>query len=69
MTSPLPVQDEEPTMQLSAVYLVQDPRARLADLKKTKTFRKSSGETRQWTDKSHQLVIPGLCGDMLGGQL
>ena len=53
-------------MQLAAVYLVQDPRARLADLKKTKTFRNSRGETRQWTDKSHQLVIPALCGDMLG---
>ena len=61
------VQDEEPNMQLVAAYLLQDPRARLADLKKTKTWRNGRGETKQWTDKSHQLAIPGLCGDMLGG--
>ena len=53
-------------MQLVAVYLVQDPRARLAELKKTRSFRNSRGEMRVWTDKSHQLVIPSLCGDMLG---
>ena len=61
------VQDEEPNMQLVAAYLLQDPRARLAELKKTKTLRNSRGETKQWSDKSHQLAIPGLCGDMLGG--
>ena len=54
-------------MQLVAAYLLQDPRARLAELKKTKTLRNSRGEMRPWTDKSHQLAIPGLCGDMLGG--
>ena len=62
------VKDEEPNMKLVAVYLVQDPRARLADLKKSKTFRNSRGELREWNDKSYQLVLPSLCGDMIGSQ-
>ena len=49
------VKDEEPNMKLVAVYLVQDPRARLADLKKSKTFRNSRGELREWNDKSYGL--------------
>ena len=54
------MKDEEPNMKLVAVYLVQDPRARLADLKKSKTFRNSRGELREWNDKSYQLVLPSL---------
>ena len=60
------LQTEQPRMSLVGVYLVQDPRARLAGLKRSKTYRNSRGEVRPWTDKTYQVVIPAICGDMLG---
>ena len=60
------LQTEQPRMSLVGVYLVQDPRARLAGLKRSKTYRNGRGEVRPWTDKTYQVVIPAICGDMLG---
>ena len=50
---------------MSVVYLLQDPRARLADMKASKIFRNKSGALKPFAKKSYQLVIPTLCTEML----
>jgi hypothetical protein len=50
---------------MSIVYLLQDPRARLADMKASMRFRNKAGVLKTFTKKSYQLVIPTLCSELL----
>ena len=59
-------QTEKPYYKTTALYLLSDPRSRLADLKRTGSYRTKAGEVKAWTANTHQLVLPPLCSEMLG---
>ena len=63
---PFLLQTEKPYLKMSAIYLLQDPRARLADMKSTTSYRTKQGETKPWSANTHQVVLPSLCSEMLG---
>lgn len=63
---PFLLQTEKPYLKMSAIYLLQDPRARLADMKSTNSYRTKQGETKPWSANTHQVVLPSLCSEMLG---
>ena len=59
-------QTEKPYYKISALYLLSDPRSRLADMKRTGSFRTKQGEVKPWTANTHQLLLPSLCNEVLG---
>ena len=59
------LQSENPYWKMSIVYLLQDPRARLADMKASTRFRNKAGVLKTFTKKSYQVVIPNLCAELL----
>ena len=62
----IPLQTEKPYFKIVAIYLLQDPRGRLSDMKKTNHYRSKQGDLKQWTSKTYQAVLPSLCTEMLG---
>jgi len=69
-TSRIKIQDvallksENPYWKMSIVYLLQDPRARLADMKASARFRNKAGALKTFNKKSYQTVIPNLCSEL-----
>ena len=50
---------------MSIVYLLQDPRTRLADMKAANKYRGKTGVAKKFRPNSHQRIIPQMCGEML----
>ena len=50
---------------MSIVYLLQDPRTRLADMKAANKYRGKTGVAKKFRPNSHQQIIPQMCGEML----
>ena len=50
---------------MKIVYLLQDPRTRLADMKAANKYHGKTGGAKNFRPNSHQQIIPQMCGEML----
>ncbi|XP_023321723.1 uncharacterized protein LOC111696364 [Eurytemora carolleeae] len=58
------LQHENPFWRLKSIYLIQDPRARLAGYKRLKKFVDNSGVVRQYTKRSYKVAVDQICSHL-----